>query len=129
MDTGILHTLLSLPGFKDLEGHPKVGASWEGFAIGQVIRRLGANPDECYFWATHAGSELDLLIVSGRLRLGFEIKRTSSPRITPSMRNAMNDLRLKRLDLIHAGDSTFQMAPGIRAVALSRLLEDMEPIR
>lgn len=128
-DTGILHSLLNLPRLKDLEGHPKVGASWEGFAIGQVIRRLRAKPQECYFWGTHAGSELDLLVISGKLRLGFEIKRTVSPRLTPSMRNAMNDLGLKRLDVIHSGESTFPLGRRIRAVAFSRLLVDLKPIR
>jgi predicted AAA+ superfamily ATPase len=128
-DTGILHALLNLPRLRDLEGHPKVGASWEGFVIGQVIRRIGARPEECYFWATHAGSELDLLVVSGGLRLGFEIKRTSSPRLTPSLRNAVKDLKLKSLDVVHSGDATFPLAPHIRAVAFSRLLEDLKPIR
>jgi uncharacterized protein len=128
-DSGILHTLLNLPRLHDLEGHPKIGASWEGFVLGQLIRRLGARPEECYFWATHAGSELDLLVVSGGRRLGFEIKRTSSPRMTPSMRNAMKDLKLKSLDVVHSGDKTFPLAKGVRALAISRLLEDLKPMR
>jgi len=128
-DSGILHALLNLPRLRDLEGHPKVGASWEGFVIGQVIRQLGAKPEQCYFWATHAGSELDLLVVSGGQRLGFEIKRSSSPRLTPSMRNAKKDLDLENLDVIYPGNTTFPMAPGIRAVAFSRLLVDLKPIR
>ena len=128
-DSGILHTLLNLPRLHDLEGHPKIGASWEGFVLGQLIRRLRARPEECYFWATHAGSELDLLVVSGGRRLGFEIKRTSSPRMTPSMRHAMKDLKLKSLDVVHSGDKTFPLAKGVRALAISRLLEDLKPIR
>jgi predicted AAA+ superfamily ATPase len=128
-DSGLLHALLNLPRLRDLEGHPKVGASWEGFILGQVIRQIGARPEECYFWATHAGSELDLLVVSGKRRLGFEIKRTSAPRLTPSMKNAMKDLGLKGLDVIHSGDATFPMARGVRAVASSRLLVDLKPIR
>lgn len=128
-DTGILHALLNITQLRDLERHPKLGASWEGLVINQVIRQLGAKPDECYFWGTHAGGELDLLIISGRLRLGFEVKRTSSPRITPSMRNALHDLKLKSLDLIHAGEQTFLLAEGVRAVAFSRLLEDLKPMR
>ena len=88
-----------------------------------------ARPEECHFWSTYAGSELDLLVVFGRLRLGFEIKRTSSPRVTPSMRNAAKDLKLKRLDVVHSGDTTFPLARGIRAMAFSRLLTDLEPIR
>jgi predicted AAA+ superfamily ATPase len=91
-DTGLLHTLFNLESLADVESHPKVGASWEGFVIGQIMRRLGARKHECYFWRTHAGAELDLLIVRGRTRIGFEVKRTSSPHITPSIRNALTDL-------------------------------------
>jgi hypothetical protein len=67
-----------------LLGHPKVGASWEGFAMDQVVSRLGAAQDECYFWGLHSGAELDLLVVRGGRRLGFEVKRTTAPRLTPS---------------------------------------------
>jgi predicted AAA+ superfamily ATPase len=128
-DSGLLHSLLNLKTLRDLESHPKLGASWEGFVIQQIIRRLGARSDECFFWATHAGAELDLLVKRGRYCLGFEIKRTSSPRITPSMRNAIVDLKLKHLDLVHAGDETFPMGKNIRAVALPRLLDDLLPMR
>ncbi|MGA2587746.1 MAG: ATP-binding protein [Candidatus Aminicenantales bacterium] len=128
-DSGILHALLNIIRMQDLEKHPKLGASWEGFVINQVIRQLGARSEECYFWGTHAGSELDLLVVSGRWRLGFEVKRSSSPRLTPSMRNALKDLKLRSLDVIHAGERTFGLAERIRAVAFSRLLEDIKPIR
>jgi hypothetical protein len=128
-DSGLLHTILNLRTLRDLEGHPKVGASWEGFVVEQVIRHMGARADDCFFWATHSGAELDLLIVSGRLRLGFEVKRTTSPRLTPSMRSALVDLKLQRLDVIHAGDQTFPLERKVQAVAFSRLLEDIRPIR
>lgn len=128
-DSGLLHTLLNLTTLADLEGHPKVGASWEGFVLTQVVRQLDARADECYFWATHAGAELDLLVVRGRTRLGFEIKRTSSPHVTPSMRSAIADLGLRRLDVIHAGDQSFPLAGKVRAVAFSRLLKDLKPLR
>jgi len=127
-DSGLLHTLLNLRTSRDLEAHPKVGASWEGFVLQQIIRCLRATTDECYFWATHAGAELDLLIVRGRKRLGFEVKRTSSPSVTPSMRSATRDLRLTHLDVIHAGESTFPLAKNIRALSLDRLLEDLHPL-
>jgi hypothetical protein len=94
----------------------------------QIVRRLGARHEECFFWATHAGAELDLLVVRGRSRFGFEIKRTSSPQITKSMRNAMSDLKLKQLDIIHAGDQTFQLSRQVRAVAFSKLLIDLKPL-
>jgi predicted AAA+ superfamily ATPase len=124
-----LFYLLNLPNLHDLEGHPKMGASWEGFVIQQIVRQIGARSDECYFWATHTGAELDLFVIRGRQRLGFEIKRTSAPRITPSMRNALADLKLQHFDVIHAGDVTFQMDARIRAVALSRLIDDLQPLR
>ena len=127
-DSGLLHSLLNLPTPHDLEGHPKIGASWEGFVIQQVIRRLGAHREETFFWATHGGAELDLLVVRGEQRLGFEIKRTSSPRVTPSMRNALADLKLRRLSVIYAGVETFPLATKIRAIPLSRILIDLEPL-
>jgi len=127
-DSGILHTLLNLPEPADLNAHPKSGASWEGFAIDQIIRHLGARPEECHFWATHTGAELDLLIVRGRKRYGFEIKRTTAPKITPSMRNALQDLKLTTLDIIHAGEHTFPLAENVRAVSLNHLLEDIAPL-
>ena len=112
----------------DVEGHPKVGASWEGFVLEQVMRRLGARPEECFYWATYSGAELDLLVVRGTRRLGFEVKRTTAPQVTKSMRTAIADLGLSRLDVVHAGDETFPLDRSIRAVALPRLLEDLKPL-
>ena len=111
-----------------MEGHPKSGASWEGFVIEQIATHLRAEPEECFFWAAHTGAELDLLVVRGGVRRAFEAKRTSSPRVTPSMRHALVDLGLSRIDVVHAGDSTFQLAPRIRAVGISRLLRDIESL-
>jgi predicted AAA+ superfamily ATPase len=102
-DSGILHTLLGLVTRKDLEGHPKVGASWEGFVLREVVERLGAHPEETFFWATHAGAKIDLLVVRGNRRLGFELKRTAAPRVTPSVRAALDDLHLDRVDVIYPG--------------------------
>jgi predicted AAA+ superfamily ATPase len=127
-DSGLLHALLGLGREHDLLGHPKVGASFEGFAIEQVLRRLGARREEAHFWASHKGAELDLLVVRGLKRLGFEIKLTEAPTVTPSMRTALADLHLQRLDVVHGGEHTFQLAPKIRAVALSRLIEDLRPL-
>jgi predicted AAA+ superfamily ATPase len=119
-DSGLLHALLGLSTQRDVEGHPICGASWEGFALNAVVHRLGARPEECFFWATHAGAELDLLVVRGRRRLGFEFKRTVAPKVTRSVRTALEDLGLQRLDVIHAGDQTFPLGRRIRAVALKR---------
>ncbi len=128
-DSGVLHTLLNLRSMMDLEGHPKVGASWEGFLLQQVIRRLQVFPEECFFWATHGGAELDLFVFRGRRRYGFEFKRTTSPRVTPSMRSALSDLKLNRLDVIHAGENTFPLTEKIRAVSWQRLLVDVQPLK
>ena len=127
-DPGLLHSLLGIVLPEDLESHPKVGASFEGFALQEVITRLGARPEECYFWATHSGAELDLLIVRGRRRLGFELKRTSSPATTRSMVSALESLRLDSLTVIHAGTQSFPLAEGIRAVAIDRILSDLTPL-
>jgi hypothetical protein len=128
-DAGLLHTLLGVHTARDLEAHPKVGASWEGLALGVVLDRLGARPGEAYFWGTHAGAELDLFVVRGSTRLGFEFKRTSAPRITPSMRTALADLQLHRLDVIHGGRETFPLGDRIRAVPLDRVWRDVSPLR
>lgn len=127
-DSGILHALLSLESAEDLHRHPKLGASWEGFAVRQVIHQLGARPEERFFWATHGGAELDLLIVRGSRRLGFEFKRSDSPGTTKSMHAAMADLSLERLDVVHAGEHTCPLAERIRALSLGRILEDLEPL-
>ena len=127
-DSGLLHTLLGPHTQRDLEGHPKLGASWEGFALEQVTRVLEARPEECFFWATHAGAELDLLVVRGRRRRGFEFKRTDAPSITPSMRIALADLHLDRLDVIHAGKHAFPLADRIHALPLGQVLRGLRPL-
>ncbi len=123
-DSGILHALLGLPSLDALLDHPKVGASWEGFAMEQVIAALSAQPREIFFWATHAGAELDLLIVRGQRRRGFEFKRASAPTVTKSMHIALADLALDRLDVIYPGTETYPLSAKIRAVPLTRFVTD-----
>ena len=124
-DSGLLHYLLDIRTMADLEGHPKVGASFEGFAIHELIAHLDAQPEECYFWRAHTGAEVDLLVVRGRQRRAFEIKRTSAPRTTRSMHTAMEDLHLDRLDVIHGGRDTYALRDRIRAVSIFRIREDI----
>jgi len=128
-DSGLLHALLNVVTKRDIEGHPKLGASWEGFIIDQVIQQLGVNPEETYHWRTHQGAELDLFVIRGGARLGFEVKRTVAPSLTPSMRSAMQDLKLKSLTVVHAGDATFPLSRRIQAVAVSDLLQSIKPVR
>lgn len=127
-DSGLLHALLNLPTKRDIEGHPKLGASWEGFIIDQLLQQLGVSPEETYHWRTHQGAELDLLVVRGGLRLGFEVKRTVAPTLTPSMRSAMNDLKLKSLTVVHAGDQTFPLSKEVQAVAFRDVLNAIRPL-
>jgi predicted AAA+ superfamily ATPase len=127
-DSGLLHALLNLPTKRDIEGHPKLGASWEGFIIDQLLQQLGVSPDETYHWRTHQGAELDLLVVRGGLRLGFEVKRTVAPTLTPSMRSAMHDLKLKSLTVVHAGDRTFPLSKQVQAVAFRDVLNEIRPL-
>ena len=125
-DTGLLHSLLNIHDQDDLWVNPKLGSSWEGFGIQAITARLGVRPEETFFWATHAGAEIDLVVVRGRRRLGFELKRTVSPRTTRSMHIALQDLQLENIDVVHAGEGTFPLAEGIRAVALSEIWESLE---
>ena len=119
-DTGLLHALLALDSGSALLGHPKVGASWEGFAMQEAVRILGVDWDRCYYWATHQGAELDLLVFEGGRRVGIEFKRTSAPRLTRSMLSALTDLALDRLFVVFPGDSRFALRERVEAVGLSR---------
>jgi hypothetical protein len=127
-DSGLLHALLGLGSARAIERHPKVGASWEGFALDAVVSRLGARPDECFFWAAYAGAEIDLLIVRGSRRVGFEFKRTTAPTVTRSMHAALDLLHLDRLSVIHAGTRSHDLSPGIKAIAFGRILQDLSPL-
>jgi len=118
-DTGLLHALLGVDGKSALIGHPKCGASWEGFAMGEIMPLVGADWDRCYYWATHRGAELDLLVHEGGQRIGFEFKRTSAPAMTRSMHAALSDLKLDRLYVVFPGDSRFRIHERVEAVGLT----------
>ena len=108
-----------------LLAHPKCGASWEGFALQAVIRQTGAGRDQAWFWALHSGAELDLLIVHQGQRLGFEVKLTRSPKLTPSMRSAQQALGLAHLYVVCHGDGPLTpIAEGISALPLQTLVSD-----
>ena len=118
-DTGLLHALLGIPSLAALTGHPKVGASFEGFAIEQVCTVLSVR-DPC-FWATHAGAELDLLVTRNGKRYGFEIKFSEAPRTTRSMRVAISDLRLERLFVVYPGEEGFALDSRIEAFPVGEI--------
>src|SRR5271167_1349414 len=120
-DTGLLHALLGIANQRDLELHPKVGASWEGYAVEEVLKAL--RPDEAYFWATHQGAELDLLLFKHGRRLGVECKRMDAPTLTPSMRIALNDLKLDRLVVVYPGERRYALAERIEVIPLVELVD------
>jgi len=120
-DSGILHGLLGIESFLALEKHPKIGASWEGFVLSELLHQLKVEQSEAYFWATHAGAELDLLVFINGQPIGFEIKRTTSPKMTPSINNSLTDLKLDRLFVIHAGDHEFQIHEKVNAIPMASI--------
>lgn len=120
-DSGLLHQLLGIRTPEDLLRHPKCGASWEGYIIEEAIKL--AQPDEAYFWATHGGAELDLLLVKDGHRLGIEVKRMDAPRLTPSMRIALEDLGLDRLTVIYPGERHYRLAEKINVMPATELAE------
>ena len=120
-DSGLLHALLDIRSSLELERHPKLGASWEGHVIESIRTTLRIDQRECFFWRTATGAELDLLVVQGRHRIGVEIKRTTAPSVTPSMRTALVDLGLKRLYVVHAGAASFDLSRQIRAIPFAQI--------
>lgn len=119
-DSGLLHALLGIGSHRDLEAHPKVGASWEGYAVEEVLKAY--QPDDAYFWATHQGAELDLLLFKRGRRIGVECKRTDAPTLTPSMRVALADLKLDKLFVLYPGDRRYPLAPRVEVVPLPEFI-------
>jgi hypothetical protein len=112
-DSGIFHTLIGMNNHSDLLVNPKLGASWEGFALEQIIFHLDAEQEECYFWATHQQAELDLLIIKNGKRLGFEIKYSAAPKLTKSMQIAREDLNLDSITVVYPGDIEYPIAKDV----------------
>lgn len=119
-DSGLLHTLLGITTQRDLKHHPKVGASWEGYAVEEVLNAL--NPDEAYYWATHNGAELDLLLFKRGRRIGVECKRADAPTLTSSMQIAMTDLKLDEFHVVYPGQNRYSLAKKVDVVPLSQLV-------
>jgi hypothetical protein len=123
-DTGLLHHLLGIRTEKELLSHPKCGASWEGYVIEETIK--ATDPDEVYFWATHSGAEIDLVLVKNGRMLGVECKRVDAPRITPSMRTAREDLHLEQIAVVYPGTKRYSLGDDVTAVPLDVIAEGMK---
>lgn len=121
-DTGLLHTLLGISDMSQLLTHPKLGASWESFALEEIIRHYAADSDDCYFWATHQGAELDLLLLKDGKRLGFEFKYSSHPTMTKSLQIVGEDLELDELTVIYPGDKTYALTSEVQVKGLVAVL-------
>ena len=120
-DTGLLHALLGLESYNELVGHPKLGASWEGFAIEQILSVLGSR--SAWFWGTHSGAELDLLVSVRGKRHGFEFKHSDAPGVTRSMKVALEDLSLEHLWVVYPGQESYRLDERITAIAIQELPE------
>jgi len=123
-DTGLLHQLLGVMSEKELLSHPKCGASWEGYVIEETIR--ATEPDEAYYWATHGGAEIDLVLIKKGRMLGIECKRMDAPRISPSMRIALEELNLEQIAVVYPGRKRYALGDGITAVPLNAVAEGMK---
>jgi len=119
-DSGLLHAMLGIRTPDDLLRHPRCGASWEGYALEEVVTAIA--PDEVFFWATHNGAELDLLAMKDGKRLGFEFKLADAPKMTPSMRIASEDLSLDSLTVVYPGARSYSLDRGVSVVPLRELI-------
>ncbi len=124
-DSGLLHTLIGVSSFSDLESHPKLGASWEGFALEEVLRLTGDR--EAYFWNTQGGAEIDLMVFVNGRRLGFEFKYADAPVLTKSLHVARRDLKLERVFVIHPGERSYALDDWAQAVGIGELRETLRP--
>lgn len=115
-DSGLLHQLMGLRTEADLLLHPRQGASWEGYVLEEILK--AHKPDQAWFWRTHAGAELDLLMIHNGRRTGVEIKRVDAPKLTPSMRTALSDLKLDRLVVVYPGERQYGLAEKIEVIPL-----------
>ncbi len=122
-DSGILHRLAGVSDASQIQTWPRLGASWEGFALEEVLRLANALDEEAFFWSVHGQGELDLLIVQNGRRLGFEFKYADAPRMTASVRMALELLRLDQLTLVCPGDPSYELAPRVRVRGLSQLVQ------
>ena len=121
-DSGILHYFLGIRDENTLRLSPKIGASWEGFALEQVCRFMQADNQECFFWATHNDAELDLLIMKNGKKTGFEFKYNDAPKLSPSMKISMETLGLEELNVIYPGEKNYQLAGGVNVVGLRQYI-------
>ena len=121
-DSGLFHSLMGFERLEEIQSHPKLGASWEGFCLEQIVSTFIPNQRDVYFWATHGGAELDLYWTKGGKRFGVEIKYADAPRLTRSMKTAIDELELDALTVIYPGRQSYQLADNVECVPLKRFV-------
>jgi hypothetical protein len=120
-DSGLLHTLMDVTSYEDLHSHPRLGASWEGFALEQVVQHLGLREHEVFFWAVHTGGELDMVFRRRGRLCGVELKYQDAPRMTPSMQSALGELDLAHLWVVYPGKESYSLAKNVTVIPLTEL--------
>lgn len=123
-DPGLLHYLLGVRSARDLHNHPKMGSSWEGYVIEETIKSV--QPDEAYYWATHGGAEIDLVLIKDGRMLGVECKHRDAPQLTPSMRTAFEDLKLEQIAVVYPGTKRYSLGDRIAVVPWEAVAEGMK---
>jgi len=118
-DSGLFHALLSIETPEQLHASPRLGASWEGFALDCVCRTLGKEDGDLYFWNTHAGAKLDLFWRARGQNWGVEFKYEDAPRLTRSIKTAVEDLELERLWVVYPGKAAYPLTEKIRVIPLA----------
>ncbi|MBF0532203.1 MAG: ATP-binding protein [Candidatus Omnitrophica bacterium] len=125
-DTGLLNSLLGIKAEADILRHPSCGASWEGYVIEEIIHSV--EPDDIYYWATHNGAEIDLVLFKDGRMYGFEVKRNDAPTMTPSMRVALEDLKLERIAVVYPGDRRYELHKKIAVVPFEQITGGIKTI-
>ncbi len=121
-DSGLYHFLSGVDSYKTLYTHPKLGASWEGFALEETIRMMDADRNDCYFWGIHRQAELDLMIIKNGRRYGFEFNFTDKPKLTRSIQISISALKLDRMTIVHPGKEQFKLEDSIDVIGLEGLI-------
>jgi len=122
-DSGLLHALMDVRSHQDLHSHPRLGASWEGFALEQTVQHLGLREQEVFFWGVHTGGELDMVFQRRGRLCGVELKFQDAPRMTPSMRSALDELKLAQLWVVYPGKESYNLAKNVRVIPLTELAQ------
>ena len=122
-DSGLLHALMDVQSYEDLHSHPRLGASWEGFALEQIVQHLGLREQEVFFWGVHTGGELDMVFQRRGRLCGVELKFQDAPRMTPSMQSAQEELKLARLWVVYPGKESYSLARNVRVIPLKELAQ------